>query len=73
MREHLETVLDPSANLGPRGTDAIAEVTELPLLLPSGEASALEQAARRRGLTVGQMLRQLVREFLHEAGRPGPR
>jgi hypothetical protein len=41
-----------------------AEVVELALLLPSWQATALEAAARSRGLTTAQMLRRLVRDFL---------
>jgi hypothetical protein len=39
------------------------EVVELLLLLPEWQASALEAAARSHGLTVGQMVRRLVRDF----------
>jgi uncharacterized protein (UPF0212 family) len=39
-------------------------MVELMLLLPVAQASALEAAAWHRGLTVGQVLRQLVRDFL---------
>jgi hypothetical protein len=39
-------------------------MVELTLLLPVAQASALEAAAWRHGLTVGQTLRQLVRDFL---------
>ncbi len=42
-------------------------VVELALLLHAAQASALEAAAWRRGLTVGQMLRQLVQEFLDQS------
>lgn len=44
-------------------------VVEFLLLLPVHHMTALEQAARRRGQTVGQLARQLVREFL-AGGRP---
>jgi hypothetical protein len=37
---------------------------ELVLLLPAGHLEALEEAAWRRGLTPGQVLRRLIREFL---------
>jgi hypothetical protein len=52
------------------------EVTEVPLLLPAWEAALLEEAARRRGLTVGRMLRRLVRDLLRadfdkHPSRPG--
>jgi hypothetical protein len=36
------------------------EVVELPLLLPRWQAAALEAAARRRGMTTGQMLRRVI-------------
>lgn len=39
-------------------------MVEMTLPLPVAQASALEAAAWRRGLTVGQTLRQLVRDFL---------
>jgi hypothetical protein len=57
MNERVEVVLVP-----PSG-----EVSELLLLMPAGDATALERAAGRRGLTVGQMLRLLVRDFLRES------
>ena len=55
------------------------EVIELALLLPPGQVTALERAARREGLTLGQMVRRLIHDFLArptatlpggEAGRP---
>jgi hypothetical protein len=46
------------------------EMAELPLLLPGRMAEALEAAASRRGLTVAQMVRRLIRAFLAEA-HPG--
>jgi hypothetical protein len=47
-----------------------AEVVEVALLLPSGQAAALERVAHRRGLTLGQLVRRLVRDCLAGAGRP---
>jgi hypothetical protein len=44
------------------------EVVELPLLLPRWQALELEAAARRRGMTTGQMLRRVIGEML--AGKP---
>lgn len=41
-----------------------AEVVELELLLPRWQADALELAARRRGMTTGQMLRRCIGEML---------
>jgi hypothetical protein len=46
------------------------EVVELTLLLPPGQAAALETAARQRGLTTAQLARQLVRDFLARLGKP---
>ncbi len=40
------------------------EVVELPLLLPRWQALELEAAARRRGMTTGQMLRRLIGEVV---------
>jgi len=45
------------------------DMAELVLLLPAREVDALEEAARQRGLTTGQVLRCLIREFLDQAGR----
>ncbi|MBX9624701.1 MAG: hypothetical protein K2X82_12915 [Gemmataceae bacterium] len=47
------------------------EVVELPLLLTRRQAAELEAAARRRGMTTGQMLRRAVRDLLAaQAARP---
>jgi hypothetical protein len=54
----------PESNGGPTCADDVAEV---PLLLPVHEADALEEMASHRGLTAGQMLRRLIRDFLHQA------
>jgi hypothetical protein len=56
-------------------TDSGVEVVELGLLLPAGLAAALEEAARGRGLTVGQVVRRLVQDFIDRPPgvRPDPR
>jgi hypothetical protein len=46
------------------------EVVEFPLLLPMWQAVELEAAARRRGMTTGQMIRRLLGEML--AANPAP-
>jgi hypothetical protein len=43
------------------------EVVELPLLLPRWQAIELEAAARKRGMTTGQMIRRVIGDAL--AGR----
>ena len=43
-----------------------AGVAEVPLLLPAGQAAALEGEAHRLGLTAAQVLRGLVRDFLRQ-------
>jgi hypothetical protein len=43
------------------------EVIELPLLLPRWQAQALEAAARRRGMTTGQMLRRVITDLFGNA------
>jgi hypothetical protein len=45
-------------------------VVELPLLVPGGEAAALEAAADERGLTVAQLARLLIRDFLGRTSGP---
>ena len=47
-------------------------VVEVPLLVPSGEATALEAAAAERGLTVAQLARRLLRDFLGRTSGPRP-
>ncbi len=42
------------------------EVAELPLLLPAWQVNALEQAAQAQGVTVGQLLRQVVSQTLEQ-------
>lgn len=44
-------------------------VAEVPLLLSSEDAAALEEAAWREGLTAGQVLRRLIQDFLHGSER----
>ena len=49
------------------------EVVELPLLLPKWQAVELEAAARQRGMTMGQLLRRVIRQVLDDSavGSPG--
>lgn len=39
------------------------DVVELPLLLPEWQVFALEEAARDRGMTVGQLVRRLFADL----------
>jgi hypothetical protein len=57
---------EPQATLADgRGVRQVdPEVVELLLLLPAEEAHTLEEAARQRDLTAGQLLRRLIRDFL---------
>jgi hypothetical protein len=43
---------------------ADSEVAEVPLFMHAGQLVALERAANRRGLTVGQLIRWLIRDCL---------
>jgi hypothetical protein len=43
------------------------EVVELPLLLPRWQAAVLENAARSRGMTTGQMLRRVLADLFPDA------
>jgi hypothetical protein len=55
----------PTTDVNPSGCfPARGGVVELALLLPGGQAAALEEAAYRQGRTVAQVLRSLVREYL---------
>jgi Ribbon-helix-helix protein, copG family len=40
------------------------EMVELSLLIPSSQAGTLEEEARRQGLSAGELVRSLIREFL---------
>jgi hypothetical protein len=43
--------------------DGTPDVAEISLLLPGWQLATLESAARERGLTPGQMVRRLIRDF----------
>jgi len=46
------------------------DVVEIPLLLPYWQVEALESAAHQQGLTAGEMIRQLLLDYLAaKAGR----
>ena len=60
------TFLERTPSTDPLGAPTQADVIELSLLLPGCQLEALENAARDRGLTIGQMIRRLIGAFLHE-------
>ena len=45
------------------------QMAELSLLLPAWQAAEMERLAHSRGLTVGQLIRLLIREYLADRGR----
>ena len=47
------------------GSDS--EVVEVPLLLPRWQIAALEEMARRNGLTTGQLIRRVITDLVHDA------
>jgi hypothetical protein len=49
-----------------------AEVVEVALLLPARDVVAMEVAARRHGLTPGQLIRRLIHDFLSSAAQQPP-
>ena len=58
----LKTGYDPT---GPaKGGGGDPEIVELPLLLPRWQIQALETAARRQGITTGQMIRRVISQQL---------
>jgi hypothetical protein len=44
-------------------------VVELPLLLHEAHFAAVEVAARGRGLTSGELVRHIIRDFLRREGQ----
>jgi hypothetical protein len=44
--------------------DSTEEVVEIQLLLSGWQATAVELAAHERGLTTGELVRSLIREFV---------
>jgi hypothetical protein len=46
-------------------SDGPPDVTEVSILLPGWQLAALESAAQSRGLTSGQLVRRLLREFIN--------
>jgi hypothetical protein len=46
------------------------DFTELSLLLPSWQLLALDELAQRQGMSVGQLLRRLIGNMLHEMAHP---
>jgi len=44
------------------------DLLELALLLPRWQVLALEELAKSRGVSIGQMLRRLITELLRERG-----
>jgi hypothetical protein len=59
LRGHSSVTFDDDTS--PEGPD---DVVEIPLLLSADQASALESAAYRRGLTAGGMVRRLLSDFI---------
>jgi hypothetical protein len=61
MIEHLSRV---AAGGGALADDLADDVVEIPLLLQGWQMTALETAAHQRGQTAGEMVRDLLRDFL---------
>jgi len=49
--------------------DASEEVIEVGLLLSPQQLRALEAHARQKGLTTAVIMRQILRDYLHQSGR----
>jgi hypothetical protein len=49
------------------------DVVEMPLLLAADQAAALESAAFQHGLTVAQMTRRLIENFLQRTSLLSPK
>ena len=50
-------------HFGPYPAAVLDDVIELPILLPEWQVMALEEAARDRGMTIGQLLRKLFADL----------
>jgi hypothetical protein len=57
-------VPDLSSLTGALGPEGPPDVAEISLLVPGWQLAALEDAARARGLTSGQLVRRLLRDFI---------
>ncbi len=55
---------DLSPLSGVPGPGGPADVAEISVLVPGWQLAALDNAARLRGLTSGQLVRRLVRDFV---------
>jgi hypothetical protein len=66
MERAADTVREPEGPFARREPD----VVELSLLLPGWQIDALESAARRHGLTTGQMLRRWISDKLAQLPLP---
>jgi len=62
MNDHLLDRIDPSSPASLSDLQE-SEVIEVPLLLPGWQMSALERVAHKHGLTAGEMVRHLLRDF----------
>lgn len=55
---------EASCDLLSNGPGPESDIVEVSLLLPVMQASILEQLAHERGLTAGEMVRTLIRDFV---------
>jgi len=60
------TRLPRSSDCRPEWAPLDEEMVELPLLLPSWQAEALQAAAQDQGLTAGQMVRCLIQKLVNQ-------
>jgi hypothetical protein len=49
-----------------------AEIAELSLVLPAGQAAQMERLANSRNLTLGQLIRLLICDYLSDRAGCGP-
>jgi hypothetical protein len=47
------------------------QIAELSLLLPAWQVAELERLARARGLSIGQLIRRLIGDYLASRNGPG--
>jgi hypothetical protein len=54
-------------HFGSYPSTVLDDVIELPILLPEWQVVALEEAARDRGMTIGQLIRKLFADLFPRA------
>ena len=60
LKAGIAIFVNDANTLGPDMSAVDADMTEMALLLPRWQALALQNAAKKRGITTAQMLRRMI-------------